>query len=300
MRRYKLRLSELTKREKLIGPRRKLNNLLLVRNACEVDAWRTKMSEWKITFTKKLKLNKPVLIAGLPGIGNVGKIAADIMVDQLKADKLMNFFSFCLPNSVFVQEDNMVELPRIEIRHKRKGKSDFLFLVGDVQPMKEEDSYSLAQAVLEAAAKQGCKEVVTLGGIGLQQAPKKPKVYCTGNDAKFIGEFVKLGASNHLHGVVGPIMGISGLLLGLSKEKKIRAASLLAETFAHPMHLGLRESKELMIILDKKYRLGIDMARVEKDISKLEKDLKPVLKQQELLEEEKTMGVGHQDTSYIG
>jgi hypothetical protein len=258
------------------------------------------MSDWKTTIIKKVKLNKPVLIAGLPGIGNVGKITVDISVDQLKAEKIASFFSYCLPNSVFVQEDNTIELPRIELRHKRKGKSDFLFLVGDVQPMKEEDSYSLAYAVLEAAEKLGCKEIVTLGGIGLQELPKKPRIYCTGNDEKFIGEFVKLGANDKLHGVVGPIMGISGLLLGLGKEKKIKAVCLLAETFAHPMHLGLREAKELMIILEKKYKIGLDMNKVEKDITKLEKDLKPMLKQQGMLEEEKMMGKGHQDTSYIG
>src|SRR4030066_679766 len=98
------------------------------------------MTTWKIKTIKKVKLNKPVLIAGMPGIGNVGKIAADIMVDQLKAEKIISFFSDCLPNSVFVQEDNMVELPRIEFRYKKKGKNDFLFLVGDVQPMREQGS----------------------------------------------------------------------------------------------------------------------------------------------------------------
>jgi proteasome assembly chaperone (PAC2) family protein len=66
------------------------------------------------------------------------------------------------------------------------------------------------------------------------------------------------------------------------------------------MHLGLREAKELMMILEKKYKMGLDMSKVEKDISKLEKQLKPMAKQQEMLDEEKMMGKGHQDTSYIG
>jgi proteasome assembly chaperone (PAC2) family protein len=258
------------------------------------------MSDWKTTIVKKVKINKPVLIVGMPGIGNVGKIAADLIVDQLKAESVIRFSSYCLPNSVFVQEDNMIELPRIEMKHKKKGKAEFLFLVGDVQPMREEDSYAFAHAVLQIAARHKCKEIVTLGGIGLQELPVKPKLYCTGNDRKFIDEFIKLGANNKLHGIVGPIMGISGLLLGLSKEKKIRAVSILIETYAHPMHIGLREAKDIMSILDKKYALGLDMIKVEKDITKLEKEIKPVLKQQELLEEEKLTGMSRQDTSYIG
>ena len=43
---------------------------------------------WKIKqFGKKPKLKNPTLIEGLPGIGNVGKIAADFIVDELKAKK---------------------------------------------------------------------------------------------------------------------------------------------------------------------------------------------------------------------
>lgn len=257
-----------------------------------------KMSSWKIKTIKKVKLNKPVLIEGMPGIGNVGKIAADLVVEQLKASPLMSFFSSCLPNSVFVREDNLVELPKIEIYHKKKGNKDFLFLVGDVQPMKEPDSYSFAQAVIEIVEKHKCAEIVTLGGIGLQQIPKKPRVFCTGNDKKLTEDFVKLGASNKLYGVVGPIMGISGLLLGLSKEGGIRAASLLAETYGHPMHIGLRGAKEIMKILDKRYKLGLNMSKLEKDIKGFESELKPVARQQELLEHERDLP--HEDTSYIG
>ena len=86
------------------------------------------MSEWKIRVTKKVSLSQPVLIEGMPGIGNVGKIAADLIVEQLRATRIISFFSYCLPNSVFVKEDNLVELPRIELYHKRKNKKDFLLL----------------------------------------------------------------------------------------------------------------------------------------------------------------------------
>jgi len=258
------------------------------------------MSEWKIRVTKKVSLSQPVLIEGMPGIGNVGKIAADLIVEQLRATRIISFFSYCLPNSVFVKEDNLVELPRIELYHKKKNKKDFLFLVGDVQPMKEEDSYSFTQAVLNTVAKYKCKEIITLGGIGLQEHPRKPKVYCTGNDKRLIQEFVGLGASNKVYGIVGPIMGVSGLLLGMSKAKGIRAASLLAETYGHPMHIGLRGAKEIMRILEKKYSLGIDLKKLERDIKSFETELKPLTKQQELTAHETLKDMTYKDTSYIG
>lgn len=259
------------------------------------------MADWNVKTLKKVKLNKPVLVEGMPGIGNVGKIAADLMLEQFKPVKIMTFFSYCLPNSVFVNEDNLVELPKIELYYKKRNNQDFLFLVGDVQPMKEEDSYKFTQTVLDAVNKHKCREIVTLGGIGLQEHPKKPKVFCTGNDKNFIKEFEKLGAINKLYGVVGPIMGISGLLLGLGKEKAIKAVSLLAETYGHPMHIGLREAKELLKILEKKYKLGINLKKLEKDINSFEHDLKhKTRRHQELLEQAGHDQSGVKDTNYIG
>jgi hypothetical protein len=255
-----------------------------------------KMSEWTIKTHKKVKIKDPVLIEGMPGIGSVGKITADMLVEQLKAEKLVSFFSHCLPNSVFVKEDNMIDLPKIEIHYARVKKQDFLFLVGDVQPMREKDSYSFADAVLSVAKKYKCKELIALGGIGLSEAPTESRVFCTGNDKRLIEEFVKLGASNKLYGFVGPIMGITGLTLGLGKNYDLKCLALLAETYAAPMHIGLRESKNIIKVLEKRYGFGINLNLVEKDIKRYETELKPVAKQQEMQEQKEVSS----DTSYIG
>ena len=60
-------------------------------------------------------LHKPIFIEGLPGIGNVGKIAVDFFIDELKAIKLYSFFSYKFPHSVFINEKNLVEMPKIEL-----------------------------------------------------------------------------------------------------------------------------------------------------------------------------------------
>jgi len=256
------------------------------------------MAEWRVTVHRKLKINRSIMIEGMPGIGNVGKIAADIIVEQLKAEKVASFFSHCLPNSVFVKENNMVGLPKIELYHKRKGKQDFLFLVGDVQPMQEEDSYLFTEAVLDTIHKLGCVEIIALGGIGLSEPPKESRAFCTGNDKKFIDEFVKLGVSNKLFGFVGPIMGITGLLLGLSKERNMRAVTVLAETYANPMHVGFREAKGLLNILENKYKLGLNIDKIEKDIKNFESNLKSIATQQRVGQDK--LKLTHQDTNYIG
>ena len=86
------------------------------------------INNWEITTEKKVKLNKPILLEGLPGIANVGKIVVDYLIEKLEAEKIMTFFSHELPNSVFVNENNLVELPRIEMYYKKiKNKQLFKF-----------------------------------------------------------------------------------------------------------------------------------------------------------------------------
>ena len=240
---------------------------------------------WKILqFGKMPKLNNPVFIEGLPGIGNVGKVAVDFLIDELKAKKLYEITSYTFPHSVFVNEDNLVELPVVEVFYKQFNgkKADLLLLGGDVQPIDEISSYEFSEKILDIVQKFNGKEVITLGGIGLGDIPKKPKVYCTGNTKKIIEKYKSDMVSNSLYGVVGPIVGVSGLLLGLASRRNIDAISFLAETYGHPMYLGIKGAKEILKVLDKKLGLHIDINKLDREIKDIEKE---ILKKTEQLSE---------------
>ena len=103
-------------------------------------------SHWEITpeKIKMPKLNNPLFIEGLPGIGNVGKIAVDFLIEEFKAKKVCSFFSYKFPHSVFVNEDNLIEMPKIELYYKKFNgkKRDLLLLTGDIQPIDEESCYT--------------------------------------------------------------------------------------------------------------------------------------------------------------
>jgi uncharacterized protein (TIGR00162 family) len=227
---------------------------------------------WQVKIHKKVKIKNPILIEGLPGIANVGKVVADYLIEQFKAEKIMTLFSYSLPNSVFVNDLNLVELPKIEIYYKKIAGRDYLFLAGDVQPANEQGSYTFSEKVLDIAQGYGCEEIITLGGIGLPEIPAQPKVYCTGNHKEMISKFTHKGANKNVYGVVGPIIGVSGLLVGLSTQRKIRAAALLAETYGHPMYLGLKGAKESLRILSKVYGIKVDYKDINKEIRMIEED----------------------------
>ncbi|MBU0456880.1 MAG: PAC2 family protein [Nanoarchaeota archaeon] len=269
--------------------------------------------KWEITQKAKTipKLNNPIFIEGLPGIGNVGKIAVDFLIEELGAKKLYSFFSYRFPHSVFVNENNMVEMPRIEIYYKtfngngKSKKRDFLFLTGDIQPIDEESCYTFCEEILKIVKNHGCSEIITTGGIGLQNIPDKPKVFCTSNDSKLFKEYIKkdMLVEKNIFGVVGPIVGVSGILLGLGKKRGVKGVSLLAETYGSPLYLGIKGAKEVLRVIEKKFSLGINLKKMTKDIIEVENEL--MKKTKEWISESLTLAQAgakakNKEVSYIG
>ncbi|MBS3166520.1 PAC2 family protein [Candidatus Woesearchaeota archaeon] len=237
-------------------------------------------SDWEIIQeTKSIpQLHNPIFIEGLPGIGNVGKIAVDFLVEELKAVKLYSFFSHKFPHMVFVNEKNLVEMPKLEIYYKQfndKKRQDLLILSGDIQPIDEESCYTFCEEVLKLVKHFKCTEMITTGGIGLQHIPDKPKVYCTGNDDQLFKQYIQKGmiTEKEIFGIVGPIVGVSGILLGLGIKRNLKGIALLAETFGHPMYLGVKGAKEVLHILEHKFKLGLNFKKMSKEIVEVEQEL---------------------------
>ncbi len=254
---------------------------------------------WKIKKLEKVKIKNPILIEGLPGIGNVGKIAIDFIIENLKAKKIFEIYSYSYP-SVFVNEDNLVELPLIEVYYKKVGNKDMLLLAGDVQPMDEESCYEFCEQILDMFQSYRGKEIITLGGIGLQKIPKNPRVYCTANTRDIITKYKVSGVSNDIYGVVGSIIGVSGLLLGLAGQRRISAVSLLAETFGHPTHMGIKEAKEVLKALNKSLGLKLDLNKLDTEIKGIEKEIKSKSKEFRNINKQLQKSSMKEDVSYIG
>lgn len=258
-----------------------------------------KEENWKFKKTSaKPRIKDPVFIEGLPGIGNVGKIAVDFIIENKKAKKIYEIFSYELPHSVFVREDNQVELPKLELHHARLGKQDFIFLSGDVQPISERACYEFCSSLLDRLEELNVKQIITLGGIGLGKLPKKPTVFCTGNDAKLMKSFKKKNKDLNInpYGVIGPVVGVTGLLVGLAGQRKIPGIALLGETFAHPMYLGMKGARAMLNILNNQFSFRLSMKDLDKEISDIEYEL--ILKTKDM----KSVAKGLKDKSltYIG
>lgn len=259
---------------------------------------------WTIRNTvKNLRLRSPILVEGLPGIGNIGKVAVDFIIDELGAKKLCEFESYSYPHSVFVNERNLVELPSIEVYYKqmKNRQNDLMLLSGDVQPIDETSCYQFTEKVIDLFQQHNGKEIVTIGGIAMKQIPKKPKLYCTGNSQKLIKAYTAgTNMTSKLYGIVGPIMGVSGLLLGMAKKRNIPAVTLLAETYGHPMYLGINGAREVINVLNQKLGIKLNVTALDKEIKELENEIRGQDAIQKTLRLRKLKSQFGNDMSYIG
>src|SRR2546430_14492445 len=121
-----------------------------------------------IRYLDHPKLDDPTCIEGLPGIGNVGKLAAEHLKDELKAVKFAEIFSKYFPPQVLVQEDGQVKLVNNEMHYVKRGAGkDLVLITGDYQGLTPEGQYELSDFILRELKKLGVRRVFTLGGDGM-------------------------------------------------------------------------------------------------------------------------------------
>ncbi|MDD1734107.1 MAG: PAC2 family protein, partial [Methanothrix sp.] len=101
-----------------------------------------------------------ICICGLPGIGSVGKVAADFLATSLECSRIEDFFSSSFPPQVMVSE-GLAELMHSELMRPR-DKEKLLILSGDAQPLDVVGMHELAGEILEALKEQGVTDVITL------------------------------------------------------------------------------------------------------------------------------------------
>src|SRR3989338_8000518 len=236
---------------------------------------------WDIKKVANTAFKNPILIEGLPGVGNVGKIAVDFLIEKLNAQKILECSSYDLPHCVFVNEENTIELPMIDIYHAKVGSRSVLFLAGDIEPTSEKSCYEFCHTLLDKFNNVKNMEIVTLGGIALPSIPESPKVYCTGNSKKSMQKYAA-SADTKIHGVVGPIIGVSGVLPALAGKRNIPSVALLAETFGHPHYIGIKGAKEILKVLQKELKTKININELQDDGSILTEKKRSALKIEKL------------------
>jgi uncharacterized protein (TIGR00162 family) len=185
------------------------------------------MNEPYIRLLYQPDLENPTLICGLPGLGNVGKIAAHLLTESTKAKLFTELYSPSFPDYVLIDDEGICRPPRYEFYASETQDRDLIILTGDVQPPMEDilAHYEVCGKVLDFVADYGCRFIVTLGGA-MESKPEK-EIYVAATSQKIAQDFTEKGAAIYKG---DRIIGASGILLGLAKERRIDGVCLLGST----------------------------------------------------------------------
>ncbi|RLF41487.1 MAG: proteasome assembly chaperone family protein [Thermoplasmata archaeon] len=229
---------------------------------------------------RKPKLVNPILIEGLPGIGNVGKLAVEHLIDSIGAKKFAELYCKDFPPQVFINPDGTIELVKNEFYYwkaKKKEQRDLILLTGDYQGLSSQGQYELVEKILDLAEQFGVKEIFTLGGYGLGHEVDKPSVLCATTDKDLVKTMKKYGAVFRKNEPGGGIVGASGLLLGLGRLRDIKGVCFMGET---PGYLvDPKSAKEVLKVLMRATNLEVDLTALEdkaKEIEQIAQQLRDI------------------------
>jgi len=233
----------------------------------------------KIVELEKPKLKNPLFIEGLPGVGNVGRIAAGYLAEELKTKKFAELFSSHFLPFVLLHQSSAVHVLKNEFYYykaKEKGQRDLIILIGDSQSVDPEGHYEIVEAILDYVAKLGVKEMITLAGLSIGEPTEKPKVIGAVSDPEIVKKYERYGIDFEAGSKVGTIVGASGLLLGLGRTRGIKGVCLLGETVGFPIIPDPKSAEAILKILTKILGIKLDTSKLQKKVKEMEDFIKKV------------------------
>ncbi len=264
----------------------------------------------EINIIEEPELESPVLVEGLPGIGNVGRIAAEYMIKHLDAKKFAELYSPHFMPVVLLHEDE-VELLKFEFYYlKNDGGSDIVFLIGDSQAGKEgsQGHFDVSEKVLDFAERIGIERIITLGGYSTgdlkEEMDDNPEVLGAVTHKELADEFGEHGINfEDTDSNIGMIVGGTGLLLGMAKKRGMDGLCLMGETAGFPILTDPKSAESVVKVLSNVLDIEVSLDDIEGKVEEMEEFLKKLENVQKKAMQEMEEGEGGSEKEklrYIG
>ncbi|MFB6161302.1 MAG: proteasome assembly chaperone family protein [Haloferacaceae archaeon] len=237
-------------------------------------------------------LDEPVLIEGLPGVGHVGKLAADHLLDEFDSELVRRVYTDEFPPQVTV-EDGVAELAHAEFHAVDADGTDLLVLTGDHQAGSNAGHYRLTDAFLDVADGFGVGRVFALGGVPTGELIEEYTVVGAVTDEALVDVLTDAGVEFREDEPAGGIVGVSGLLLGLGGRRGFEAACLMGETSGYLV--DPKSARAVLETLQTLLGFDVDFATLEERAEEMEEVVGKIREMQE-----QGAGVPEDDLRYIG
>ncbi|ELY94702.1 hypothetical protein C482_18060 [Natrialba chahannaoensis JCM 10990] len=255
------------------------------------------MDELDIDAVAELELDDPVLVEGLPGVGHVGKLAVDHLLEELEGESTLvrRVYSREFPPQVTV-EDGVSELTCAEIYAVSPPEGrDLLLLTGDHQAQTNDGHYVLTSAFLDIAEEFGASEAFALGGIPTGELIDEYAVVGAMTAESMREDLEEAGVEFREDEPAGGIVGVSGLLLGLGARREFEVACLMGETSGYLV--DPKSARAVLEVLEAVLEIDLDYETLDERAEEME----DVIGKIQEMEQQQQMDVPtDDDLRYIG
>ncbi|HEV8405995.1 MAG TPA: PAC2 family protein [Nitrososphaera sp.] len=192
------------------------------------------------------QISKPIMIAAMQDMGNVGSIAIDFINKSLQT-RCFRYVSAPYPNYV-VDKGGHIDFQQ-ERWDYRYGNGVIVFGGGVGQPQTNHELYALCQDVIDVAKSYSVQLMYTLGAFHTDRNyGKNPNTLVTTTSQELTDQIVKLGLESTPGSSL--ITGFNGLILGYAKKNNMQGIGLYAE-IGDPQMPQYRSAKSILVLLEK-------------------------------------------------
>jgi uncharacterized protein len=209
----------------------------------------------------KEKPQKPIVIQAFPGVGMAGTIAAEFLIDHLKAKQIGRLYSENVPPIIAVHHTKVIEPFSIFY-----DKSHNIVIVSALETIPGME-WELGKTVLKLCSTLKAKELISIEGVE-SPSTSEPKTFYLTKDAKKKKKLESIGLKELDEGV---ILGVAASLLLKSPDETY----IFAET--HSELPDSRAAAKIIETLDKYLKLKVDYRPLVDKAEAFEKKLKELL-----------------------
>jgi uncharacterized protein len=207
------------------------------------------------------KLNKPVMIAALPDMGNVAGIGMDFLVKKLKVKLFAEIYAFWPPAVSY--EQGLIKYDQSSYKFHYLQKENIVLFSGEFNPSDPRRLYELCYEVVDMAKKLKVSTLYSIGAALRQPSPAEPKLFAATTTSKHLNLLKK--KKLELLNTQGQITGFNGLVLGIAKEKQLDGICILGE-IDNPNVIQPKSAKLILEKLLQVLELGpLDMKELEEE-----------------------------------
>lgn len=237
------------------------------------------MKDIEIEHVAEAELTDPALVEGLPGVGHVGKLAVEHLLEECDSELVRRVYATDFPPQVNVDEDGVTTLVCAEFHAIETAGTDMLVLTGDHQAASSEGHYRLTDAFLDIAEEFGCERIYALGGVPTGELVEEYTVLGAVSESSLREELEDYGVEFRPDEPAGGIVGVSGLLLGLGGRRDHAATCLMGETSGYLV--DPKSARAVLEVIESALEFGLEYEQLEDRAEEMEEVVGKIQEMQE-------------------